>query len=178
MKKVFILLLAVLCVGGLSLFVTTLPDSKVQTAKSCPFCDPAVIQSQEYYESPLSIVLYNYKPFFRGHSLIIPKRYVERFEDLSPEEIADMGETVKKVQKAFQKVYGANDYLLVVQNGKNAGQTVFYVHMHMLPREQESVVTKMKLWWAFLSRPFSAALPISQAELDKERGLLRAAMSE
>lgn len=173
-KGICLILLLFLFAGGWVFFLSE--PKNMGDPQNCPFCRPVVIEKQQYYESELSRVFYNHKPFLKGHSLILPKRHVSRFEDLTADEISDMGLLIKKVHQAFQKVYGTNDYLLVLQNGRNAGQTVFHVHMHILPREQSHALTKIRLWWAFLWRPFGSLFPISDQELEKERDLLKKAI--
>lgn len=144
----------------------------------CAFCNQSVIDKQQYFEGEHVRVLVNYLPILTGHSLILPKRHVARFEDLTKEEFAEMGLTVKKVQKAFEKVYGTSDFLLLTQNGEKAGQTVFHVHFHMIPRVQKSYLTKAWLWWVMITRPFDPLFPVDWAEIEKQRFSLQEAISE
>jgi histidine triad (HIT) family protein len=142
----------------------------------CPFCRESVIKSQAVYEGELVRVLVNFRPLVAGHSLIMPKRHVVKVEDLSPEEFAEMGETINKMQKAFQKVYGASDYLLVVQNGVNAGQTAFHVHFHMIPRKKASQLAKVYMWWMMMKRGFDFWMPVDWASVETQRAQLQGAM--
>lgn len=75
-----------------------LTTSTVALATYCPFCDRAVIERQAFYEDDLVLALYDHKPIFPGHSLIIPKRHVERFEQLTEEEITQIGRAIKKTK--------------------------------------------------------------------------------
>jgi diadenosine tetraphosphate (Ap4A) HIT family hydrolase len=84
-----------------SLFVL----SQTLFASYCPFCDPAVIERQAFYEDDLVIVLYNYKPIFPGHSLIIPKRHIENFAHLTEEEITQIGRAIKKTHLLVSEVF-------------------------------------------------------------------------
>src|SRR4029078_13357621 len=101
----------------------------------CPFCDSKVIEYQKFYEDDLVIALYTHRPIFPGHSLIIPKRHVERFEMLNDQEITRISQVIKKVDKAAQKVFGTSAYLLLQKNGREVGQTVPHVHFHYIPRK-------------------------------------------
>lgn len=156
------------------LFVRAEPRD-VQVAKACPFCNDAVIAKQQYYEGKLVRVLLNYKPILTGHSLLIPKRHVERLEDLTTAEVVEMHATIQKVQRAFKTVYGTPDYLLVVQNGEAAGQTAYHTHMHMIPRK-DNVVVKIGLWWLMLTRPLQSLLPVDWAQIEHERVALHEVM--
>lgn len=159
------------------LFFTSFSDKQPSTKKECAFCNPEVIANQQYYEGQLVRVLYNYYPMLPGHTLIIPKRQVERFEELTAAEVAEMTSTINKVQKAFEKVYKTSDYFLALQNGKKAGQTVMHVHFHMIPRTSASYIDKVKIWLHFLGRPFYEK-PLTKEELMKINKPLHEAMIE
>jgi diadenosine tetraphosphate (Ap4A) HIT family hydrolase len=62
----------------------------------CAFCNPAILDYQQFYEDDLVIALYTHKPVMPGHCLIIPKRHVERFEMLSDEESLQIFRVIKK----------------------------------------------------------------------------------
>lgn len=108
----------------------------------CPFCDEIVIEKQSFYQSKLTAVLYNHKPILPGHSLVIPKRHVERFEDMTQEEICEMGDTIKIIDNAFKKVYNSTASTIIMQNGRDAGQTVFHAHFHVTPRRKGDMTNK------------------------------------
>lgn len=100
---------------------------------SCAFCNPEVLDRQIFYRGEKALGILTHKPAVPGHVLIIPERHVTRFEDLSPEEVAAIGDTIKKVDLAVKKIFGPVDYLLIQKNGQSAGQTVPHVHFHYLP---------------------------------------------
>lgn len=102
-------------------------------ANPCPFCDPVVLEKQEVVASPQAMVLYNQKPLAEGHILVIPKRHVERFEELSVEEMGEIQELIAQVAKAFPLAYGAQDYFIMQKNGPLAGQSVPHLHFHVFP---------------------------------------------
>lgn len=127
--------LLVIVIAGLVLFFGTRFAAPSFAEDDCPFCDPKVLDHQKFYEDELVIVLYTHKPILPGHSLIIPKRHVERFENLSEAEITQIGRVIKKVNKAAETVFGTSSYLLLQKNGKEVGQTVPHVHFHYIPRQ-------------------------------------------
>jgi diadenosine tetraphosphate (Ap4A) HIT family hydrolase len=102
-------------------------------ASPCAFCTSEVIDRQIFYQGREALGITTHKPAVPGHVLIIPTRHVERFEDLTPSEVLEMGETIKKVDAAVRRIYGTTGYLLVQKNGREAGQTVPHVHFHYLP---------------------------------------------
>ncbi|CAL6296464.1 unnamed protein product [Bathycoccus prasinos] len=91
--------------------------------------------SHVFYETSLSFAFVNIKPVVPGHVLVVPKRIVEKFEEMTTEEITDVMKTSQLVSKAVKKIHSANATTLTVQDGKDAGQTVFHVHVHVMPRK-------------------------------------------
>lgn len=146
------------------------------SVKACAFCNSNIIANQVYYEGQHVRVLLNYMPILEGHSLVIPKRHVERFEDLSVEELTEMHAVIQKVGRAFQKVYDTSDYLISCQNGERAGQTVGHVHFHVIPRVEKNVITKLQLWYAMLVRPLTLSNPLSSDQIKAISAPLAAAM--
>jgi diadenosine tetraphosphate (Ap4A) HIT family hydrolase len=70
----------------------------------------------------------------KGHVLLIPKRKVERFNELSQEELFDLFDSVQKVSKAFEREWKPSAFTFAVQDGEAAGQTIRHVHVHVMPR--------------------------------------------
>ncbi|CAI5446284.1 unnamed protein product [Caenorhabditis angaria] len=87
-----------------------------------------------FVKSQHSFAFVNLKPVTDGHVLVSPKRVALRLTDLSDEETADLFVLAKKVQKMIEKFHGVNATTICVQDGKEAGQTVPHVHIHILPR--------------------------------------------
>lgn len=101
--------------------------------KSCAFCRDEVLERQTFYTGNRVLGVLTHKPALNGHVLIIPKRHVERFEDLDPDEVEEIFIAVKKIDRAVQETFGNTDYLLIQKNGVMAGQSVPHVHFHYLP---------------------------------------------
>jgi len=109
-------------------------STRIDDQSKCPFCNQKIIDNQKIYEDDLVFVLYTHKPIFPGHCLILPKRHVERFEQLSDIEMMHIGQIIRKVNVAVQKVFGTSPYLLHQKNGWEVGQSVPHVHFHYIPR--------------------------------------------
>lgn len=136
---------------------------QVTPSSDCAFCNRRVVHRQKYYEDDRAVGLYCYKPIIEGHCLIIPKRHVERFEDLTTSEMAHMQELIKKTHKASQNAFGAKSYLLLQKNGKEVGQSVPHVHFHYIPNKSGNPIG---LLLRFLLAPLKAE--ISSKELNKK----------
>jgi len=110
---------------------------------------------QVFYSTSLSFALVNIKPILPGHVLIIPFRPVQRLTELTTPEITDLFTVVQRVQKMLAKIYFVSpnsqdsknknegriqdgSFNIAVQDGKESGQTVPHVHVHIIPRTKES----------------------------------------
>ena len=135
---------------------------KLATETECAFCNQTVLDCQKFYEDDLVVALWNYKAAMPGHSLIIPKRHVERFEALTDEESLRIAQVIKKVHAASATVFNARSYLLYQKNGHEVGQTVPHVHFHYVPRKlnDDSLISL-----AFKICTFSLRKPLTPAEM-------------
>lgn len=100
------------------------------------FADKIILSSTVFYCTKYSFAFTNIRCVVPGHVLVSTIRCVKRLENLTPEEIADIFQTVVKVQKVMELVYNSSSSTICVQDGKYAGQTVPHVHCHILPRRQ------------------------------------------
>ncbi|CAC5404188.1 NIT1 [Mytilus coruscus] len=66
-------------------------------------------------------------------------RPAERLCDLSPTEISDLFNTVQTVSNVIKKHFNGTSLTVAVQDGKDAGQTVMHVHVHILPRREQDI---------------------------------------
>ncbi|XP_068680106.1 bis(5'-adenosyl)-triphosphatase-like [Montipora foliosa] len=94
--------------------------------------EPSVI----FFRSKLSFAFVNIKPVLPGHVLVSPVRIVERFCELTEEEVADLFTTTQKIARVIEKAYDATSLSIAIQDGPDAGQTVEHVHVHVLPRKR------------------------------------------
>ena len=101
--------------------------------EACPFCHLAD-DVELIAESPLSLAFYDKFPVNPGHTLIIPKRHVASYFDLTEEEILDMQRLLKMVQPIVAERFQPDGFNIGVNIGLMAGQSIFHVHMHLIPR--------------------------------------------
>jgi histidine triad (HIT) family protein len=86
------------------------------------------------YEDEHTLAFMDIMPQAEGHTLVIPKEPAENIFDLSPDGAAALARTAKKVAAAVRKATNAPGILLAQLNGVAAGQTVFHIHFHIIPR--------------------------------------------
>ena len=93
---------------------------------------------ERIYEDDKTLAFMDVMPEADGHVLVVPKEPAETILDLSPEGMTAMMATVQKLAKAVDKALKPGGILLKQYNRAPAGQSVFHVHFHIVPR-QESV---------------------------------------
>jgi diadenosine tetraphosphate (Ap4A) HIT family hydrolase len=85
-------------------------------------------------ENALAYVRYDSNSLSRGHVLVIPKRHVASFFDMTTEEQADILALLRDIQQAIEKQHSPDGYNIGVNVGKAGGQSRMHVHMHLIPR--------------------------------------------
>ncbi|MBU4269301.1 HIT family protein [Candidatus Dependentiae bacterium] len=100
---------------------------------NCIFCNKNNVQILS--ESKLAYSIRDKFPVTTGHSLIITKRHVESFFDLTNNEILEINELLKKIkEEILQEDKTVTGFNVGVNIGLSAGQSVFHVHVHLIPR--------------------------------------------
>ena len=87
------------------------------------------------FEDEKTLAFMDVMPQAEGHVLVIPKEPAENILELSAEGATALMATTQKVAKAVKKGLNAPGILLAVLNGAPAGQSVFHIHFHIIPRE-------------------------------------------
>lgn len=86
-------------------------------------------------EDAKTLAFMDVMPQAEGHVLVVPKEDAENIFELSADSAAAMIQTAQKVAKAVKTATGAPGVMLVQLNGRAAGQSVFHIHMHVIPRQ-------------------------------------------
>jgi len=86
------------------------------------------------YEDDKTLAFMDVMPQAEGHTLVVPKEEAETVFDLSPEALAALVATTQKVAKAVKTALDPAGLMLVQLNGRAAGQSVFHIHFHVIPR--------------------------------------------
>ena len=131
---------------------------------SCPFCDNKVLQRQSFYEDSLVFGLYTHRPVVPAHFLVIPKRHVERLEELTQEELLQVHNALNKIHLLSQKVFSTDPYFIHQKNGKEVGQSVPHLHFHYIGKKTNDY-SIVKFVYNMIRSQFEA--PLSHEELQK-----------
>ena len=104
----------------------------------CLFCD--IKNSGCAYENQLAYASYDSYPVTKHHCLIIPKRHIKDYFDLSNDELVACNELIQIIKKEITKkdptVKGFN---LGTNIGKVSGQSILHCHLHLIPRREGDV---------------------------------------
>ena len=110
---------------------------------SCVFC--AIVAGEapaiRIYEDDDYLALLDIRPFTSGHTLVIPKRHTVDLTDTPPETVAAMVKIGHRIARAARKSgLHADGNNVVINDGKAAFQSVFHIHLHVLPRQRRRQV--------------------------------------
>jgi len=105
----------------------------------CVFCNRDVISEGLIDETEHFVALYNIRPVFPGHSLIIPKEHVTRFSSLPPLHAQEFLEFTQRVILALKSIHRTDSIELLIQEGPHSGQSISHMHLHLLPRTRNDI---------------------------------------
>jgi diadenosine tetraphosphate (Ap4A) HIT family hydrolase len=104
-----------------------------QVNNACPFCKPEA-ERELIVESATAYAIYDKFPVNPGHALIIPKRHVLQYFELSFKEQSACWFMLNKVKEIIQNRFNPNGFNVGINIGETAGQTISHVHIHLIPR--------------------------------------------
>ena len=108
----------------------------------CIFCKLAngIFPTNTIYEDEDFRVILDNSPAAKGHSLIIPKQHFENIYSTDDAYLAKLLPVAKKVANALKKTFNCDGVNIVQNNEPAAGQTVFHLHVHVIPRYNDDKV--------------------------------------
>lgn len=92
--------------------------------------------SSVVFEDAEVIAFMDIRPLTEGHTLVIPKQHYVDIYDTPEELVVHTHKITKRVAIAVKQAIGADGISIVQQNGKAAGQDIFHIHVHIIPRFQ------------------------------------------
>ncbi len=104
----------------------------------CPFCN--LPSERVFHEGDLFKAAWDIFPVSAGHALLILNRHVPTWFDASREEQIDLVGGIGIVRSIIEKLHSPDGYNIGVNVGQAAGQTVFHLHVHVIPRYYGDVV--------------------------------------
>ena len=74
-----------------------------------------------------------------GHTVVVPKRHVAEFFDLTQDEVAACMDLINEEKKLIDEEFKPDGYNIGVNIGAAAGQSILHVHIHIIPRYKGDV---------------------------------------
>ena len=99
----------------------------------CPLCD-RLLKKEEFVGDALTAALWDSFPVNPGHALVIPRRHVADYFALSQEEKQEIWRVVDAAKERIERDFLPQGFNIGINVGAAAGQTIFHVHVHVIPR--------------------------------------------
>ena len=106
------------------------------TQSTCPFCN---LQKQVILESASAFSIFDKYPVSNGHALIIPKKHIGDYFELTNKEKTALNLVLEETKKVIAQKFRPDGFNIGINIGKHAGQTVPHVHIHLIPRYKNDV---------------------------------------
>ena len=126
----------------------------------CIFCKivHGDISAKILKETFHSICFMDAFPLAKGHVLIIPKNHHEKIQDMSSDENTDLFSLAHTMISKIDSITGST--LIAIHNGKDAGQEIPHVHVHLVPRSNSDSAGP-------IHSMFNSSLTLSESEIEK-----------
>ena len=115
-------------------------------------------------ETTHSVSFLDVFPLAKGHVLVIPKNHHIKIQDMSEEENSDLFSLVRLMISKVDTITGAT--LVAIHNGKEAGQEIPHLHVHLVPRDSSDSGGP-------IHSMFDSAIKLSDSEIEKYFNLLK-----
>ena len=106
----------------------------------CVFCK--IIRKEapasKVYEDEQVVAFLSNRPVNVGHTLVAPKKHYENIYEIPEEEAAYLFKIVQKIARAVKDATGIEGIRIVQNNGADAGQVIFHLHVHVIPMKPSS----------------------------------------
>lgn len=110
---------------------------------NCIFCKLAngIIPAVPIYEDDDFKVILDTAPAAKGHAIILPKTHAANIFELPDEYCEKIFKVAKKCGSAIKNAFNYDGLNVLQNNGEAAGQTVFHLHVHLIPRNTDDGIT-------------------------------------
>lgn len=106
------------------------------TDPDCLFCKivageiPATVVASD----ERTVTFMDINPATRGHALVVPRTHARDLLEIDPDDLAAVAQAGQRLAKAMKGTLGADGINLINSCGATAWQTVFHLHLHVIPR--------------------------------------------
>lgn len=111
----------------------------MSNTSDCIFCKIASgeIPAKRVWESDEAIAFLDVSPLAEGHTLLIPRQHFTDMRDVPVEQLARLVAQGPALTAALMKATGATGVNMLQNTGASAGQAVFHIHFHFIPRSED-----------------------------------------
>lgn len=108
----------------------------------CIFCKLAngIFDTNTVYEDENFRVILDIEPASRGHALVLPKKHFANALEADDETLGAAMKLAARTGRALKEAFGCDGINILQNNGEAAGQTVFHLHVHVIPRWEKDTV--------------------------------------
>lgn len=141
--------------------------------RGCLFCDIAAgrAEASRVYEDDHTVAFSDLYPASPGHTLVIPREHYRDLHTVPPELAGRLMQTTATVARGVQRALKPRGINLLQSNGAAAGQSVWHIHMHIIPRYgQRREGNDVTICWR--------ARQPGRQELERIAGRIRAALED
>lgn len=106
--------------------------------QECVFCKIASkqIQTNILIENDKAMAFLDAFPLSKGHTLVIPKIHFSKIQDLDENSSQSLFNLLWKITNPVEKTMGVTSSTIAIHNGREAGQEIPHIHIHIIPRKQ------------------------------------------
>ncbi|MCL4107937.1 UNVERIFIED_CONTAM: hypothetical protein GTU68_016965 [Idotea baltica] len=112
-------------------------EKKFDPNKPCLFCRPK--HKEVIAETEHAVLVTDTYPVSPGHCLVVPKRHIKTYFECTEEENRDFRMLILKAKEYVESDNSPDAYNIGMNNGLEAGQSVFHLHIHVIPRYKGDV---------------------------------------
>jgi histidine triad (HIT) family protein len=95
------------------------------------------IASKKIYENEKVLAFLDISPVSKGHLLIIPKKHFENIYDIEDSYLKEIISVAKIIAESLKKSLNTSNVNILHASGKDAQQSVFHFHIHLIPRYKD-----------------------------------------
>lgn len=110
----------------------------VNVNNPCLFCE-FLKNKKIAAENDLAFAIFDGFPVNPGHVLVIPKRHVANYFELTSAEVLAINGLLNEMKAEVEAKFHPDGYNIGVNVGADAGQSIFHVHVHLIPRYEGDV---------------------------------------
>ena len=109
-----------------------------QQQHECIFCKIVLkkIPTNIIIENDKAMAFLDAYPLSKGHTLVIPKAHYSKIQELDENSSQSLFNLLWKITNPIEKAMGVNSSTIAIHNGREAGQEIPHVHIHVIPRER------------------------------------------